>query len=330
MFSADQPDKQIAALGETSLIEAIRNWLGTASPPAPEGTGDDCAILEPIRKGSQLLTTDALTYQQHFDDSVSPEAAGAKLIKRNISDIAAMGGVPKAAVLALLAGPDLSIDWLQKFFAGVATASKQYGIQIVGGDVSSIQKGHFSAVLSLTGGSHQPALRSSAKIGDSIYVTGSLGGSILKKHYDFEPRLKEGQWLAQHTACTAMMDLTDGLSKDLLAILPASGCAALRMDQIPIAADAIQLSKSSQRSPLEHAFIDGEDYELLFTLSATSDQTAFENEWRTAFPKLEIHAIGALQHPEQPEHRLLNASTGQIIPWSNGFEHFSQCQPKTS
>ena len=104
----------ISSLGETKLIAQIRRWLGDVTPPSPEGMGDDCAVVS-VPQGKQILTSDSLSYGQHFDHNIDPKDAGAKLIKRNLSDIAAMGGNPSHALLTLLCGGDLHLEWLFEF-----------------------------------------------------------------------------------------------------------------------------------------------------------------------------------------------------------------------
>ncbi|MGJ8651827.1 MAG: thiamine-phosphate kinase [Opitutaceae bacterium] len=321
MLFAKNKTHSVAAIGESALIQRIQGWLKTTTPRAPHGIGDDCAVIEVLAPTQQLITTDALSFGQHFDSNVSAEDAGAKLIKRNLSDIAAMGGKPDHAVLALLCAPDTAIDWLESFFAGIRKTCEAYDLRIVGGDVSTLPIGQFSAVLTLVGTIDTAKLRSSAHIGDHIYVTGALGGSILNKHYTFTPRLNEGAWLAQHPSCSALMDLTDGLAKDLKALLPNDASAHLDLNAIPIAEDARKLAESSQRSPLEHAFCDGEDYELLFTVNESTASADFEQEWQQAFPKLRLSRLGRIAHGSKPSPGLINAATNEALPWVDGFEH---------
>ena len=131
-----------AGLGETELIRQIQTWLGATSPPPPKGIGDDCAVIHPSRKGSQLITTDSINYGYHFDDTIAAKDVGAKLIKRNLSDIAAMGGTPESAVLALLCSSNVSIQWLQEFFLGIRNACERYSVLILGGDVIGLTQNH--------------------------------------------------------------------------------------------------------------------------------------------------------------------------------------------
>lgn len=317
MHQITDSEKNVASIGEVKLIQLIGAWLGPVSPAAPSGMGDDCALL-PAAQLPQLITTDALSYGQHFDPRVSPQQAGAKLIKRNLSDIAAMGGTPHQAVLALLCGPDLSLAWLQAFFEGVRETCLEYRIQLVGGDVSTLPRGQFSAVLSLLGTAESHRLRNTAQAGDCIYVTGELGGSIRKKHWDFTPRMQEGRWLAQQSPCSALMDLTDGLAKDLAALIPAGCSAALELDRIPISGDALACARESGRPAMQHAWCDGEDYELLFTVPENR-AAELEMAWVQRFPQLKLSRIG--QFCPQACAPYIDASTGAPIPWTQGFEH---------
>lgn len=313
-----QTDSTIASLGEVKLIHRIGLWLENVSPNPPEGMGDDCAVHACEDSGKQLLTTDSLTYGQHFDDSIQAEDAGAKLIKRNLSDIAAMGGTPGPALLNLLCGPNLSIDWLEGFIQGIRQTCEHYNVKIVGGDVSALQEGQFSAVLTQTGYAKNPLLRDGASEGDSIYVTGKLGGSILKKHYDFEPRLNEGHWLAESGACSSMMDLTDGLAKDLRELVPDNCSAWIDLPSIPLSDDSNRI----EGDPLEHAFCDGEDYELLFTIKGSVDNENFNQLWQRQFPDTPLTKIGAIG-PHTDDAVLIDAQTKKVLPWTKGFEHLS-------
>jgi thiamine-monophosphate kinase len=311
----------LATWGERAIIEKLRAWLDGVSPNAPHGIGDDCAIISIPAGRRQLFTTDHLTYGLHFDEQLTGEEAGMKLVKRNLSDIAAMGGEAGPALLTLLCGPDLSVPWLETFISGIRKACLKYGTQIIGGDVSELGLGSFSAGLAQTGTiGHAAKLRNTARIGDQIYVTGRLGGSLLGKHFLFEPRLAEGRWLAANPECTAMMDLTDGLAKDLDAVLPESSSAAVQIDKLPIAPAANECAKSTRKSAIEHAFCDGEDYELLFCCSKDVDEARFHASWNEAFPNLQIRRIGTIEHPGKA--RYVDAKTAEPLCFESGFEHF--------
>ena len=307
------PAESIGSLGELKLIASIRRWLGHATPDAPFGIGDDCAVL-PSSSRRQLVTVDPVMYGRHFDDTVAANAVGQKLLKRNLSDIAAMGGHPRAAVVALALSPQLKTRWLADFYRGLATASRRYGVPIIGGDIAQQSEG-FSATLTLIGEAttgDRVLTRKGAKIGDWIYVTGKLGGSILGYHHRFIPRLKEGQWLATRREVRSMMDVSDGVAKDVFALTPTGTVPALESALIPISAAAKLRAKNSSKSPLHHALTDGEDYELLLTVAARADRTTFEAVWKRTF-KTRLNCIGRFTQEISP---------GQIdLQAYHGYEH---------
>jgi thiamine-monophosphate kinase len=275
----------VAALGEEKLIVAIRRWLGAVSPRTPFGIGDDCAVLPPSR-GRQLITVDPVIYGRHFDDSIPSRTVGAKLLKRNLSDLAAMGGRPTAAVLALTLDARVSVRWLEGFYRGLAACARRYRTRIVGGDISQAD-GIVAASLTLLGEATGPRVlaRAGARVGDGIFVTGALGNSRRSgHHFQFSPRLAEGAWLARQPAVRSMMDLSDGLAKDLHALTPVNAEPAIEAAALPLrrGADA------------RAALTEGEDYELLFTLARDADVEKFFREWRRAFPRTRLSPIGSM------------------------------------
>jgi len=291
-FTRHQADS-VSAQGETRLIAGIRRWLGKSSPKSPFGIGDDCAVIPPTRN-RQLVTTDPVIYGRHFDRKVPPRAVGAKLLKRNLSDIAAMGGKPVAAVVSLALAPETSVAWLREFYLGLATCARRYRVKIVGGDITEGPTGFVGAFLTLHGEStgRRVVTRAGARSGDQIYVTGTLGGSLLAHHHRFSPRLVEGTWLARRTEVRAMMDISDGLAKDLDALTSAGLAPALCESAIPLSADARRSARRTRKSPLHHALCDGEDYELLVVIRARADRNRFEREWRKQFPKVPLSHVG--------------------------------------
>jgi thiamine-monophosphate kinase len=273
----------VAAWGEEKLIEAIRRWLGTASPRAPFGIGDDCAVL-PASKGRQLITVDPVIYGRHFDDTLPARTVGTKLLKRNLSDLAAMGGRPAAAVLALMLDARTSIRWLEEFYRGLAKAARRFRVPIVGGDVAQAD-GVIGATLTLLGEATGPRVltRIGARGGDWIYVTGQLGGSISSgHHYRFMPRLAEGAWLARQPEVRAMMDVSDGVAKDLHALTPVGVAPAIDPGCVP----------RRNGVDLRAALTDGEDYELLFVVGQRTDHVLFRRNWRAAFPRVRLSRLG--------------------------------------
>ncbi len=278
-----RPRESVAAYGEQRLIAAIRGWLGGASPRAPFGIGDDCAVL-PGSRGRQLITVDPVVYGRHFDDSVPAAAVGAKLLKRNLSDLAAMGGRPAAAVLALILDPRVSTRWLREFYRGLGACARTYHVPIVGGDVAQAD-GVLAASLTLLGNATGPRTitRTGAATGDLIYVTGLLGGTLRTgHHYRFRPRLDEGAWLARRPEVCAMMDVSDGLAKDLHAITPRGAAPVLSARRLPRRPGA----------DVRAALTDGEDYELVFAVRGEGAAARLERHWTRAFPRTRLTRIG--------------------------------------
>jgi thiamine-monophosphate kinase len=296
----------VTAFGEAKLITAIRRWLGAASPRAPFGIGDDCAVL-PAARGPQLITVDPVIFGRHFDAAVPPRAVGAKLLKRNLSDLAAMGGCPSAAVLALTLDPRTSLPWLEQFYRGLATCARRYRVPIVGGDIAQAD-GVLAASLTLLGAAAGPRVvtRTGARIGDSIYVTGVLGRSLASgHHFAFHPRLAEGAWLAGRPEVRAMMDVSDGLAKDLGALTPPHAKPVLEPGALPLRRGA----------DLRAALTDGEDYELVFALAAHTDAAAFARAWHRRFPRTRLTNIGHFARSNA-----LSPSAVRLEDFS-GYEH---------
>jgi thiamine-monophosphate kinase len=259
------------------------SWLRGRTPPSPKilvGPGDDCAVLTP-NKRPLLVTTDMLMDGTDFIISeVGPRRAGRKAMAANLSDIAAMAGVPTAAVVSLALPRKVTGDRGQatdlepRFFAeelylGLRDVADAFDVAIVGGDTNSWAGPLVISVTVLGEATERGAvLRSGARVGDWIFVTGPLGGSILGHHLDFTPRVREALALNAAVDVHAMCDISDGLSADLNHILEESRCGAvLEMDAIPISAAAREISLKSNKTPLQHALGDGEDFELVFTVS---------------------------------------------------------------
>ena len=296
----------VSALGEEKLIAAIRRWLGRASPRAPFGIGDDCAVV-PAGRAAQLLTVDPVIYGEHIDDTVPPRWAGEKLFKRNLSDIAAMGGRPRAAVVALALDGHVKLAWLEQFYRGLAAVSRRYRVPIVGGDIAH-HRGGIVATLTLVGEATagRVVTRTGARTGDWIYVTGALGRSLpTGHHYKFSPRLAEGAWLARRPGVRAMMDVSDGLAKDLHALTPRGAMPALDATTLPRRAGA----------DLRAALTDGEDYELVFALASGTDRAALGRAWRRAFPRTRLSCVGRFASAKNIPPEALNLADYR------GFEH---------
>jgi thiamine-monophosphate kinase len=246
-------------------------WLRSRTPADSRvliGPGDDCAVLAP---GTHplLVTTDMLMDGTDFIIAeVGPRRVGRKAMAVSLSDIAAMAGVPTAAVVSV-ALPRDGCGLAEELYLGLRDAADAFGVAIVGGDTNSWD-GRLVISVTVLGEAtaRGPVTRGGAKPGDWLFVTGPLGGSILGHHLDFTPRVREA--LALHAAVNlnAMMDISDGLAADVNHICEESGCGAVLVaEAIPVSDAARELSRTSGKTPLQHALGDGEDFELVFAVS---------------------------------------------------------------
>ncbi len=250
----DMPDREFALIDW--IRRAARRGRGVRT-----GIGDDCAVLD-APGGKLLATTDVIVSGVDFVPSENPVLVGRKAANVNFSDVAAMGGRPDYLLSTLMLPPGLPDGWAKKITRGILAACRDAGASLVGGDLSATG-GPAAVGATALGFAKRPVLRSGARPGDAIGVTGPCGGSILGRHLRFKPRVAEGQRLSG--IATAMIDVSDGLTADLDHILRESAVGAdLRASAIPVHADARRLAKDSGRTPLDHALTDGEDFELLF------------------------------------------------------------------
>lgn len=256
--------------GEFDFIQWLRQQQ-TASDFVRVPLGDDLAVLKWDAADLLLVGVDQVLDGVHFDSAVhSPRAIGRKVMNRNLSDCAAMACLPVAAVVAAALPTGTGLDYAKEIYLGLRDAADPFDCKIVGGDTGS-WPGKLAISVTILGKSAgiTPITRRGAKPGDGVYVTGPLGGSILGRHMTFEPRVHLARKLAQSGVVTAMLDISDGLSRDLRQICDLSGVGAIiDAAKIPIRADAIELAKRGHFDPLEHALHDGEDHELLLTASA--------------------------------------------------------------
>lgn len=251
-------DGDFASIGEDGLIEMLTGGL-TKTQQLLVGPGDDCAVIEienPDRVG--LLKTDCVIEGVHFLPDAEPERVGWKAAARVVSDFAAMGGgQPEHALITLVAPANRSTNWARGVYNGISRCAEKFGFDIAGGETSQGPVCLISVAMSGSIPRADLCLRSSAKIGDRIFVSGELGGAVSSgKHLDFEPRIEAARRLVADHEIHAMMDLSDGLAKDLPRLAKASG-VGFRLDR-----EAIPRAGSCS---LEAALTDGEDYEILFT-----------------------------------------------------------------
>jgi thiamine-monophosphate kinase len=269
-------------LPEKSLIARIRRQA-RGSPAVVAGIGDDCAILRPPLGHQLLVTTDFTLEDVHFRrEWHPPEVVGRRCLTRGLSDIAAMGGEPLAVFLSLALPKRLPQKWVDRFLHGLLELANEFKVPLAGGDTAQSATG-IQADIVVVGSVPKgtAVLRSGARTGDRIYVTGELGGSAAalarlrtgkvkvrpaeyRQHFHPTPRLAVGKWLRSRSLATAMIDLSDGLSTDLAHLCEESGVGAvLEAGLIPRACVGRPLADVS----LDLALHGGEDYELLFTSS---------------------------------------------------------------
>jgi thiamine-monophosphate kinase len=253
--------------GEMEILETVRRRAGLAPGRGLVlGIGDDCAIYRPRGSREDLLfTTDLLMEDVHFRRHTHPAAAvGHKALARGLSDIAAMGGVPRFCLLSLAVAERADQHWIAGFYDGLLRLARRTGTPLAGGDLARAAKTACDIVVCGAVPRGKALRRGGARAGDAVYVSGRLGGSALglatgkgrawARHLRPEPRLRLGVFLRERIGATAAMDLSDGLSLDLRRMALASGLEA-HIEPPPLFPGA----------GLEQALHGGEDYELLFT-----------------------------------------------------------------
>ena len=244
-------------MNEFELINSLNRFQNLSSQVVA-GMGDDAAVLQLNAKCYQLLTTDMLVEGVHFRREMIPKLIGRKALACNISDIAAMGGLPTNAVISIGIPKGIPAKFVQDLYAGMSALAKQFGVSLVGGDTVRADRIVINVALLGEVEKRSCVFRGGAKPGDGIFVTGPLGGSLASgRHLTFMPRVAEARWLVRHIKPSAMMDISDGLAGDIRHILNASSVGAV------LEAGSIPIHKGVT---LAQALSDGEDFELLFTV----------------------------------------------------------------
>jgi thiamine-monophosphate kinase len=312
-------------LKEKQIIRRIRRNAGSQSPRAGVGIGDDCAVLRLPPGHEALVTTDFSLEGMHFRREWHPaHAVGHRCLARGLSDIAAMGGTPRAAFLSLAIPQELPQDWVDQFIAGLLKLAQRYSVLLAGGDTAQSPDGILADIVVLGSvPAGEAILRSGAKPGDLVYVTGALGAAVAdlnrlregeklrpgahRKHFYPEPRIAVGEYLREKKLASAMIDISDGLSTDLSHICEESGVGALvRADVLPRAVRG--------EDDVRFALHGGDEYELLFTASP-----------KRRVPKqvagVTITEIGEIVRGKQMKMVASDGKTKALKP--EGWEHFT-------
>lgn len=273
-------------LGEKEIISRIRKDFSKPHPHVIVGIGDDAAIIRHGKK-SLLITKDLLFEDIHFLPALHPpRLLGRKSLNVNLSDVAAVGGVPKYALLGLGLPPEMDTSWLSEYFSGFKSAAEEQGVALIGGDISQSKKIAISVTVIGEGGNI--IQRRGAEAEDHLFVSGSLGNArqgliLLKKGYrlgddkkadpflraflDPLPRIPLGRELSRLNLASSMIDVSDGLSVDLSHLCEESGVGAeIHLDKLPLSPEIHRF----QRQPYRLALHGGEDYELLFSVPPQS------------------------------------------------------------
>lgn len=328
-------------LGERGLIERIRRRARSPDPEVLVGIGDDAAVLR-WGGGTLLVTTDTLLEDVHFRRrTVLPRDLGAKALAVNLSDIAAMGGEPRFALLALAAPPATRVADIDELYAGLEEMAAAHDVTLVGGDTCAAPD-RLLLTLTVLGRVEGPPLRrAGARPGDAILVTGTLGASaaglaalergglplapealrlLHRAHRRPTPRVREGRLIHASGAATAMIDLSDGLATDLGHLARESGVGAtVHLAALPVAEATREAARLLGLEPWRWAASGGEDYELLFT--AAPDRAAALAARVATDTGTPVSVIGEVR-PAADGVRFVDAA-GRPVPVAPGFDHFA-------
>ena len=246
----------LSALGEFGLIERIKKSIKTDATVI-KGIGDDCAVIKFDKNNYMLLTCDMVVEGIDFKHGENPFLIGRKALAVSASDIAACAGLPRYALISIGMPKSTQVEYIDEILKGLRSVARKYAINIVGGDISRSDK--LCIDVSMVGMVEKKnlILRSGARAGDVIFVSGPLGGSLYGRHLRFTPRVKEARYLATHCKVNAMIDISDGLLQDLGHILEESNAGAIIYEEL------IPISKEAKG--FFEALTMGEDFELLFT-----------------------------------------------------------------
>ncbi len=318
---------KIKYIGEVGLIERIKKKIKLNSKEVIVGIGDDSAVLNYDNDNYLLFTTDSLVENVHFSlDHWTPEQIGMKAVVQNVSDIAAMGGLPRFCIISLALPNDIEASFVDSLYNGICKKSKKYKIDIVGGNVTSSKE--ISIGIALIGFVEKKylTLRSGAKTNDLIFCSGNLGesttglellrnkrdGKSIKRHLEPETQLDLARKLVK-VGVNSMIDVSDGIASEIQYICKESNVGAIiYADKIPISKNAIIDSKKIGKEPIEFALYGGEDFELVFTAPTNK-----LNKLR----KYDIKVIGQIVDKRYGIKLIKNNKEMKL---GRGFDHFME------
>jgi len=330
-------EKVLREIGEFGLINQIRRWMTPSDPALLQGIGDDVAVIE-MRGKVLLVTTDILIEGIHFDRAwIDPYRLGKKALMVNLSDIAAMGGVPKYFLISLGLPKNLSLSFISLFYRGLKEGTKRFQVDLIGGDTSLSQKIVINICLLGEGKRGELLFRRGVKVGNDLFVSGTLGNAalglkilqkegfmgrpkgLIEKHLSPSPRIELGQALARHRLATAMIDVSDGLLIDTTHLLEKSGVGArIWEDRIPLSRSYRKWIHSYSKDFYQVALTGGEDYELLFTASPEKKKKISTLALSSKIP---ITWIGEIL-PQKEGFHIIRRDGKEYSPGRLGFEHF--------
>jgi len=322
-------------IGERALISRLLTRLPRPSPSLLIGPGDDAAVVRPGRAALQVLTTDALVEHVHFSRAwTSPESIGHKALAVNLSDLAAMGALPRWALLSLVLPPDTPLSFVDGLVDGLSALAARHGVTVAGGNVT---RSPGPVVIDVTAGGEVAQrkfiTRAGAHPGDELWISGSIGGAhaalamlsadevpgpaLAERLHRPTPRVRLGAAIAAHRAARGLIDLSDGLGAAVTQLAEASGCGArIDADAIPVMAEAREWWNATGVDPVQVSLAGGEDYELLLAVPARWGGRLRHLRRQVTDPPLT--RIGTLTR----DRALVLLRGGTDTPLPGGFEHF--------
>lgn len=334
---------RLSDIGEFALIERLAKIVSNKRPDILVGIGDDTAVLQGFGEALLLATVDAQVEAVHFlREAITPEQLGRRALAVNLSDIAAMGGCPVVALVSLVLPPDMEVVWIERLYRGLHEEANRWGVVVVGGNMARAPQ-HAVVDVCLLGRVDRGALllRSGARPGDLVLVTGTLGEAaaglrlvqrpeleilareaLLARLHTPTPRLPEAAVIANSKRATAMIDLSDGLSSDILHICQESQVGVrLWAEQLPVSETVREAARQCGEAALDLALSGGEDFELCFTAPADIAESLAQTVYNeTGTP---VTVIGEVL-PQAAGRTLVLPGGEETALKAKGWEHFQR------